>query len=279
MTSVRARALIFAAVLVGGASPAFATQIASATDLGGGSLRYDIVLPSGQAFVELFVRQNDIQNVALDITRHGTDHGDGSTTYGFTVPNYRAGDRIEYRFYSYLPNSPGRFTPGPIEEKWRLVSYGANQLVTDDATYQLGPYTHASGGANDIEVWDTFVKSTIKPVSVGWELVRANPSPFSAPLLSNAAGILGVYVRKCDGSGWTNIARTPFAVQQVTEYNDVANGVYDWSGVFNGELPGTRVDPTYECGGYDTVVQTLIGPQTLRTNTVTEFAYVLANKL
>ena len=132
---------------------------------------------------------------------------------------------------------------------------------------------------DDIEVWDTFVKSSIKPVSVGWELVRANPSPFSAPLLSNAAGILGVYVRKCDGSGWTNIVHTPFAVQQVSEYNDVAAGVYDWSGVFNGELPGTRVDPTYECGGYDTVVQTLIGPQTLRTNTTTEFAYVLANKL
>jgi hypothetical protein len=271
--------LVGALAVAGVATQARAAQLASATDLGGGSVQFDVVLPSGQAFVELFVRQNDIQNVALDITRHHIDHADGTSTYRFTIPHYQVGDRIEYRYYSYLPNSPGRFIPGPIEDEWRLLVYGTNTFVANDASYQLGPYTRASGGANDIEVFDTFVHSQIRPVSVGWELVRADPSPFVAPLISNAAGIEAVYVRACDGSGWVRIDGTPFAVAAPTEYVDVGAGTYTWSGAFNAELPGTRVDPRYECGGYDIVVPTLIGPQTLRTDTTTEFAYVLANKL
>jgi hypothetical protein len=275
------RAFLIVTTVAGLAASAHAapTAFASATDVGNGNVRFDALLPSGQAYVELFIRQNDIQNAAVQITRYGTDHGNGTTTYSFTLGNYHAGDRIEYRFYSYLPQSPGVFTPGPIEKKWRLFIYGSNQFVTADRTYILGPFTMGSGGANDQEVFDSYVTSKIVPMSTGWELVRANPSPFSAALLDNAAGMLGVYVKKCDGSAWVNIQNTPFAVQAVSENVDVAAGLYTWTGVFNAELPGTRIDPTYECGGYDIVVNTIIGPQTLRTNTTTEFAYVFANKL
>jgi hypothetical protein len=88
-------------------------------DLGDGSVRFSVTLPSGQQYVEVFSRQNGIQNVALNIVGRGTRHADGSTTYSFSRSGYQAGDFIEYRFYSYLPQSPGRFTPGPAEMIWQ----------------------------------------------------------------------------------------------------------------------------------------------------------------
>ena len=55
----------------------------------------------------------------------------------------------------------------------------------------------------------------------------------------------------------------------------MAAGRYVWSGTIDSELPGQTIDPTYECGGYDTIVQTYIGPQTLRTNASVRLAYVV----
>src|SRR5262245_52276777 len=51
------------------------------TILDGGRIEYRVVLPRGQAYVELFVRQNGIQNVASEITRRAVDNGDGTATY------------------------------------------------------------------------------------------------------------------------------------------------------------------------------------------------------
>jgi hypothetical protein len=230
-----------------------AAKTMSATDLGDGSVDFGVSLPSGQAYVELFVRQNGIQNIATPIVTHAIDHGDGTTTYHLTVHDYRCGDRIEYRFYSYLPQSPGVFTPGPAELIWSSFTYGSAPA--------------------DVEVYYAQGKSRIQPVSVGWQLVRANPSPFSTPLLGSSAKMLGVYVRHCDGTGWVRIDGTPFTVYSPTEHTDA--GIFTWSGYYNGELPGTRIDPRFECGGNDITISTLVGPQTLRTNTTVDFAYVV----
>src|SRR5258706_1399459 len=95
----------------------------AATILEAGHVRYSVVLPKGQAYVELFVRQNGIQNVASAIASYGVDNGDGTATYSLSVGGYRAGDAIEYRFYSYLPHSPGVFSPGPIENAWLKTTF------------------------------------------------------------------------------------------------------------------------------------------------------------
>src|SRR5262249_23672756 len=101
-------ALLLAAAIAGGTdASADEGRAATAIDLGQGTVEFDVVLPSGQAYVEVFVRQNGIQNIASNIVHDVVDHGDGTSTYRHVAHGYCAGDLIEYRFYSYLPNSPG----------------------------------------------------------------------------------------------------------------------------------------------------------------------------
>jgi hypothetical protein len=119
-----------------GQASALSTSAGSLRELGDGQLEFRVTLPSGQRYVEVFARQNGIQNVALAIQDRGVENGDGTTTYAFARPGYAAGDRVEYRFYSYLPDSPGVFTPGPIEWKWyeRALTPQSTVLpVTKDA--------------------------------------------------------------------------------------------------------------------------------------------------
>jgi hypothetical protein len=97
-------------------------------DLGDGDVQLSVTLQSGQAYVEVFARTNGIQNVATNIVGSGVDHGDGSTTYTLTREGYSPADLVEYRFYSYLPASPGVFTPGPVEQEWLSVVVGAGAV-------------------------------------------------------------------------------------------------------------------------------------------------------
>src|SRR5262245_50617861 len=94
----------------------------AACDLGDGRIRFQVTLPCGQQYVEVFARQNGIQNLAIAIQGSAVDHGDGTATYSFVRSGYAPGDFVEYRFYSYLPRSPGVFTPGPIEWRWYLAA-------------------------------------------------------------------------------------------------------------------------------------------------------------
>jgi hypothetical protein len=94
-----------------------------ATNLGNGSVELAVVLPSDQAYVEVFVRQNGIQNVAQNIVGSEQNNGDGTSTYSYVRNGYSASDAMDYRFYSYLPSSPGVFTPGPIENVWLSSTY------------------------------------------------------------------------------------------------------------------------------------------------------------
>ena len=247
MNSRIVRALMVAATLAGFTTVAAANETSSANDLGNGTLEYAIVLPSGQAFVELFVRQNGIQNIAFDISRFGTALGDGTTRYAFTIPNfYKPGTIIEYRFYHYLPNSPGLFTPGPIENEWRWMTYGQPRVSFGGDSYFVGPYTMGSGGSIDTEIYTTYGTSNIEPVATGWQLDRASATPFAAPLTGSSATLFAVYVAACDGSGWVRIDGTPFAVAQPSETSSA--GEYHWSGTFDAQLPGQTVDGRYECG-------------------------------
>jgi hypothetical protein len=104
--------------------PRPAVGTGSTCDLGSGQIKYQVTLPSGQAYVEVFARQNGTQNVATNIVASGSETGNGTSTYSYVKGSYRTGDKIEYRFYSYLPSSPGVFTPGPTETTWKVETYG-----------------------------------------------------------------------------------------------------------------------------------------------------------
>jgi hypothetical protein len=83
-----------------------------------GTLTFQVTLPGGQQYVELFSRQNGEQNLATNIVGSGVANADGTTTYSFSRSGYAASDVVEYRFYSYAPGAPGVFTPGPAEQVW-----------------------------------------------------------------------------------------------------------------------------------------------------------------
>jgi hypothetical protein len=106
------------AALSGSDCPRPAVHRANSCSSASGTIKFQVTLPSGQAYVEVFSRQNGIQNVANNIVGSASDNGDGTSTYSFERSGYLASDHVEYRFYSYLPNAPGLFTPGPAEQVW-----------------------------------------------------------------------------------------------------------------------------------------------------------------
>jgi hypothetical protein len=129
---------------------------AKVCELGGGQVRFLVTLQVGQQYVELFARQNGVQNVALDLTQTAHVHGDGSATYSATWAGYQAGDHVEYRFYSYRPGSAGVFTPGPQQNAWLTHDVAsASELelpVTRDASliyssYGTGPAANRNFGS------------------------------------------------------------------------------------------------------------------------------------
>jgi hypothetical protein len=124
------------AALDGCAAPALGEG--SLCQLADGNVKFQVTLPSGQQFVEVFARQNGSQNLASNIVANASVHGDGSTTYALVRGGYADGDSIEYRFYSYLAGGAARFTPGPAQDVWLSGSYGEPSVlelpVTKDAS-------------------------------------------------------------------------------------------------------------------------------------------------
>jgi hypothetical protein len=102
--------------------PTFVRQLAN------GNLQFNVTLPGKQQFVEVFVQQNRVQNIATNIVSSGVGNPDGSFTYSLVAgaANYKTGDQILARFYSFKASSPGVFTPGPLENVWApLLVYNA----------------------------------------------------------------------------------------------------------------------------------------------------------
>lgn len=121
--------------------------------LSDGSMRYAVTFKAPQKYVEVFVRQNGIQNVAKNIVASQASNADGTYTYEHKVAatQYRSGDKVLVRFYSYEPNKPGVFTPGPAEAIWATeLTYGSASCF---AAYQSTDLQcAASQAAHDVEL-------------------------------------------------------------------------------------------------------------------------------
>jgi hypothetical protein len=190
------------------ADPASGTG--SICDLGNGTLRFSVTLPSGQQYVEVFSRQNGLQNVATNIVANAKKHADGTTTYSLDRGGYGLGDLVEYRFYSYLPRSPGRFTPGPQEMKWysySLCEPAPEPVVIDEAvskdasliysSYAYGVVPDRNFGANSTvdsatyhhDSWALF-GYPLTGVSSGQTVTKAE---LVIPALTTASGPTGSF--------------------------------------------------------------------------------------
>ncbi len=88
--------------------------------LSNGDVEFKVTLPGQQQYVEVFVRQDGVQNVAQNIVGSAVANGDGTYTYKYVkaASHFDDGDVLVTRFYSYKPNSAGVFTPGPGENVW-----------------------------------------------------------------------------------------------------------------------------------------------------------------
>lgn len=93
-------------------------------DQGYGSVLFEVLLPSGQAFVEMVARTDGQVVLAQAVQLSEVPLGNGWSRYSLQRGGYSLGNRIELRVFSYLPASPGLFTPGPDANAWVTLTYG-----------------------------------------------------------------------------------------------------------------------------------------------------------
>lgn len=185
-------------------------------NLGGGQLKLQVTLPSGQQYVEVFARQNGSQNVAVAIQASGVSNGNGTTTYSLTRAGYAASDKVEYRFYSFKPSSPGVFTPGPAEQVW--YGYIAALPVTKDAaviynSYGLGYVPNQNFGSSSyVDIGEYQLTSEglfgygLAAIPSGATVSKAElviPSTTSTPIAANVNMVLNKIT-----SAWTESSVT-----------------------------------------------------------------------
>jgi hypothetical protein len=242
-----------------------------ATVLGEGQVRYSVTLPAGQNYVELFVRQNGIQNVAQNIVASGVADGAGTTTYSFITTGNQVGDALEYRFYSYT--GPGVFTPGPEENHWAQLNYQeARTFETSTGSYELGTQTDSTGHVFRYQVVTTTGQSFITPYSTGWYLTKASPTSAVVPVELSSAELVGTFVKRAGSSIYDPVfSYDGYAITTRT----VAGELLIHASPDTFTYPGTKVDAHYAENGRFVTIPTFIGPQTLLTDATVTFAYLI----
>ena len=246
----------------------------SATDVGAGTVKYSVTLPSGQHFVEVFARKNGVQNTAHDITASGLANGDGTTTYSYAKTGYQAGDKIDYRFYSYV--GPAVFTPGPTQTVWVSFTYGgATTFKTSAGNYLLANQKDASGRTFSYQVETSVGTTFVTPYSTGWFMTKASPTGTEIAVEFVEADLAGTFVKKAGSDVY----------DPVSAYDTYTIGTFHGPDYLDitveddtAEYPGQRIDSAHAEGGRSITIPTFIGPQTLTTDAKVTFAYLIKQK-
>jgi hypothetical protein len=168
--------------------------------LSNGSLKFSVTFSQAQFYVEVFAKQNGIQNIATNIVSSQVLNANGTYTYSYTAPaaNYASGDVVVTRFYSYRQGQPGVFTPGPAEIVWSsdfvynqtcnsAIYVSINGLDTNPGTLSSPVRTIAKGialassqGKTEVKVSQgTYVEGNLN-VANGVSLLGGYSSNFSA---------------------------------------------------------------------------------------------------
>jgi hypothetical protein len=128
-----------------------------------GDVKLSVTYNQNQYYVEVFVRKNDIQTIAQNIVSSVINNGAGSYTYSYTYPasNFVTGDKIVTRFYSYVFNQPGVFTPGPAEQVWS-TNFFYNQTCPQNAAV----FVSVNGSDSNTGTLNQPVKTVAKGISL-----------------------------------------------------------------------------------------------------------------
>jgi len=217
-----------------------------------GDVELKVTLPSQQAYVEVFVRQNGIQNVAQNIASSGVPNGDGTTTYKLVraASNFQPGDELLTRFYSYLPSSPGVFTPGPSENVW-------------SAPFEYGECGIQCSPQPDIPIWrhtnvcnDEVLDADLGKCLSDAELARGGTQTIDP--IEDAVIPQGTYATTCtmtfivetfkylhDGAGFQNVFGW-YPAREDAAGNPIAPAPSDLHVLFGcGDQPGDIADPVF----------------------------------
>lgn len=229
-------------------------------NLGGGQLKFQVTLPSGQQYVEVFARQNGQQNVAVAIQGNAQNNGNGTTTYSLTRSGYAASDKVEYRFYSYKPASPGVFTPGPAEQVW--YGYLASVPVTKDAAVILNSYglgyvpNQNFGSASSVDIGEYHLTSEglfgygLSAVPAGATVTKAElvlPSTTYAPIAANVNMVLNKVTSAWSESTVTWNTKPSYSVLGDVVVNHAAETRLDVTGAVNGAVAAGEVSFALQC--------------------------------
>ena len=246
----------------------------SATDLGPGSVRFSVTLPSGQHYVEVFSRKNGVQNVSHKIVASGVVNANGTTTYSYDKSGYKLGDNIEYRFYSYV--GPRVFTPGPTESVWASFTYGgAPVFQTSEGNYSLADQKDQTGRTFSYQIATSVGHTFVTPFSTGWFATRASPSGTSVEVKSVEADLIGTFVKRVGSDVYDPVERyDTYNIGSLHEPHFLDITVDADSAVY----PGERIDQTYAEGGHFVTIPTLIGPQSVYTDAAVNFAFLIKQK-
>lgn len=118
----------------------------------------------------------------------------------------------------------------------------------EDASYELGERLDATGELVNVEVLYDRSASYLTPQSpaTSWIVDRAAAHTQQRSLLLREVEALALYVRRCRGGGWVNVASTPFAADA-----ELLQGVFDGQyvlGHYYGNIQtNVLLDPELEC--------------------------------
>lgn len=108
----------------------FAASSEKISELANGEIKFEVTYTEPKEYVEVFIKKNDVQNVAMDVTNSVIANADGTYSYQLIRPGYVAGDLIAARFYSHSNGvqefTPAQFLPG-------FVSWGKSVIYSNPA--------------------------------------------------------------------------------------------------------------------------------------------------
>ncbi len=110
------------------ANVCFAASNEKISELANGEIKFEVTYTEPKEYVEVFIKKNDIQNVAMNIVTSLIVNGDGTYTYQLIRSGYVAGDLVAARFYSHSNGvqefTPTQFLPG-------FVSWGKSVIYSN----------------------------------------------------------------------------------------------------------------------------------------------------
>jgi uncharacterized protein YxeA len=100
------------------------------TELPNGRVKYEVTYSEPKDYVEVFIKKNELQILAQDITNSFRSNGDGTFSYQLIHGGYVAGDVITARFYSHI-NGVQNFTPASFSPDF--VNWNNSLIYTNPA--------------------------------------------------------------------------------------------------------------------------------------------------